>query len=310
MAIEEELEVELAYAWSPRYVLSRQLMRGEIEDARAILESWRRRRWRAATKAPAVTVVGTRACSSGSQAVGGRHSITPPSAHELAEQTQYQHARGWEGRVKALIEADLGLSRRHVPRPSDAWPSPDRLDRVVHDHEPGPLGRLEFALDDLEAAGGYLRDLPERLVAAGNNDPTLPVWADTIETLVALGELARAREYLEPYALRARIGSPWALAAAGRCRGLLCAAGGRARRRLRRIRARSGRRWTSTLPAERGRTLLCLGTVRRQAQQKKAAREALEQALAIFEDLGARLWAEKARASSAGSAGAAGHRRS
>ena len=36
--------------------------------------------------------------------------------------------------------------------------------------------------------------------------------------------------------------------------------------------------------------------VRRQAQQKKAAREALEQALAIFEELGARLWAEKARA--------------
>ena len=36
--------------------------------------------------------------------------------------------------------------------------------------------------------------------------------------------------------------------------------------------------------------------MRRQAQQKKAAREALEQALAIFEELGARLWAEKARA--------------
>ena len=50
------------------------------------------------------------------------------------------------------------------------------------------------------------------------------------------------------------------------------------------------------LPLERGRTLLCLGTVRRQAQQKKAAREALEQALAVFEELGARLWAEKTRA--------------
>jgi DNA-binding NarL/FixJ family response regulator len=36
--------------------------------------------------------------------------------------------------------------------------------------------------------------------------------------------------------------------------------------------------------------------VRRQAQQKKAAREALEQALGIFEELGARLWAERARA--------------
>ena len=53
---------------------------------------------------------------------------------------------------------------------------------------------------------------------------------------------------------------------------------------------------TEPFPLERGRTLLCLGVVRRQAQQKKAAREALEQALAIFEELGARLWAEKARA--------------
>ena len=34
----------------------------------------------------------------------------------------------------------------------------------------------------------------------------------------------------------------------------------------------------------------------RRAQQKKASRQALEQALAIFEDLGARPWAERARA--------------
>ena len=36
--------------------------------------------------------------------------------------------------------------------------------------------------------------------------------------------------------------------------------------------------------------------MRRQAQRRRAAREALEQALAIFEQLGAPLWAEKARA--------------
>ena len=41
---------------------------------------------------------------------------------------------------------------------------------------------------------------------------------------------------------------------------------------------------------------MSLGVVRRQASQKKAAREALEQALAIFDEMGARLWAEKARA--------------
>jgi DNA-binding NarL/FixJ family response regulator len=49
-------------------------------------------------------------------------------------------------------------------------------------------------------------------------------------------------------------------------------------------------------PFERARTLLCLGAVRRQAHQKKPARAALEQALEIFDELGAQLWAGKARA--------------
>jgi DNA-binding CsgD family transcriptional regulator len=43
------------------------------------------------------------------------------------------------------------------------------------------------------------------------------------------------------------------------------------------------------------RTLLSLGIVRRQAQQKRAAREALDRALAMFEELGAPTWAEKTR---------------
>jgi len=50
-----------------------------------------------------------------------------------------------------------------------------------------------------------------------------------------------------------------------------------------------------TMPFELGRTLLVQGGVRRRARQKRAAREALEQALGIFEELGARLWAEKTR---------------
>jgi DNA-binding CsgD family transcriptional regulator len=50
-----------------------------------------------------------------------------------------------------------------------------------------------------------------------------------------------------------------------------------------------------TYPLERARTLLCHGAALRQAQQRAAAREALEHATAIFEELGGRLWADKAR---------------
>ena len=56
----------------------------------------------------------------------------------------------------------------------------------------GALGRLELALGNLQAAGSYLRELPAQLLAAGYNDPVNPVWADSIETLAALGELELA----------------------------------------------------------------------------------------------------------------------
>jgi len=49
--------------------------------------------------------------------------------------------------------------------------------------------------------------------------------------------------------------------------------------------------WTYEL----GRTLLVLGSVQRRARSKSAARATLERALAIFESLGAKVWAEKTR---------------
>ena len=127
------------------------------------------------------------------------------------------------------------------------------------------------------------------------NDPTAPLWADAIETLIALGELEQARAYLEPYEANAqRLGSALARAGAARCRGLVLAADGDLAAGMAAFEASLAD--AASFPLECGRTLLCLGTVRRQAQQKRASREALEQALAIFEELGARLWAEKARA--------------
>ena len=49
------------------------------------------------------------------------------------------------------------------------------------------------------------------------------------------------------------------------------------------------------MPFERARTLLALGSTRRRAKRRRAARESLDEALAIFEELGARLSSEKAR---------------
>ena len=50
------------------------------------------------------------------------------------------------------------------------------------------------------------------------------------------------------------------------------------------------------LPLDRGRTLLALGAAQRRVKRRREARETLEEALAVFERIGAALWAERARA--------------
>ena len=296
--IEERLGLELEFVESPRVWLGRQLVRfGEIDRAAAIFEE------REATAA-ARGDEGTRTLllwyRSHVDWCAGRWQRAlelARAANELGQQTQFPHNPAWQGRVGGLVETDLGLVEAARASAQSALEfSQANADEYFAIASLGVLGRLELALGNLEAAGGYLRELPGRLLAGGVNDPASPVWADAIEALASLGELEQARAYLEPYELNARkLGSPWAMAAAARCRGLLAAGDGDLDGALEAFERALAELDRQPNPLERGRTLLCLGVVRRQARQKKAARETLEQALAIFEELGARLWAEKAR---------------
>src|SRR6201999_1418730 len=52
-------------------------------------------------------------------------------------------------------------------------------------------------------------------------------------------------------------------------------------------------------PFDRARTLLALGSVQRRGKRRAEARVSLESALAVFEELGAALWAQRARAETA-----------
>ena len=149
-------------------------------------------------------------------------------AHELGEQTLFPHNRGWVGRVKALIEVDLGLVDEARASAEDGLAfSRGTSNDVFTIMILGALGRLEFVLGNLDAAAGYLNELPAQLLAGSLNDPTQPIWADAIETLIALGELDPARACLERYeAVASRLGRPWAIASAARCRGLISGADG------------------------------------------------------------------------------------
>jgi DNA-binding NarL/FixJ family response regulator len=295
--IEERLGLKLRYYNSPRYAFAR-LLTGldEVDRARAIFEELEAKaaaRGDEDARALLLWPLSMLEWLVGRWQRAVEHATV---AEELTEQIDHPHGRIWMGHVKTLLAADLGLV-------GDARASAE--EGIAHAQESsfefwsimitGVLGRLELALGNLEAAGGYLRELPARFLAGGVNDPTAPLWADAIETLIALGELEQARAYLEPYEANAqRLGSALARAGAARCRGLVLAAEGGPATGMATLEASLAD--AAPYPLERGRTLLCLGTVRRQAQQKRSAREALEQALAIFEELGARLWAEKARA--------------
>ncbi len=297
--IEERLGLVLAYGESPSVSLSRRLIGlGELDRARAILE-------KARVAAAARGDDRLRRQLQGSLArlewFAGNWQLALDHidlSDDVESMAHLRHHRGYTGRLRAVAEADLGLvEQARASAAAGLAASEEMSDREWSILIRGVLGRLELMLGDVEAALGHLRELPAQLLSTGYEDPMAPVWADAIEALVAGAELEPARTYLDAYEASAgRIGSPWCLASAARCRGLLRAAEGDPAGAFAAFeQALTGLEGLS-FPLERGRTLLCLGTVRRQAQQKKAAREALEQALTIFEELGARLWAEKTRA--------------
>jgi DNA-binding CsgD family transcriptional regulator len=158
------------------------------------------------------------------------------------------------------------------------------------------LGLVALAAGDWAAAFQYSGELVDRFEDAGIAEPgAAPFYADYVEALVALGHFDAAEAVLERYQGRAEnLGRLSALASAWRCRGLLNAA------RSRRNDASSAfvtalvYHDQITMPFERARTQLCLGMALRRAKQKKSAREALGEARAVFAELGARIWAEKA----------------
>ena len=227
--IEESHGLVLEYNQSPRVYLARLLARlGELGRARAILEELEAQ---AAARGDEITRMVLIFYLSLVEWTAGRWQLAleyANAARELGEQVHTSTQRGWEGRVNALIEMDLGLIDEARASAENALAharavSNDAFILVTL----GVLGRLELVLGNIEAAASHLRELPARLLAGGVNDPTLPLWADAIETLVALGELEHASEYVEHYEANAhRLGSPLAREGALRCRGLLAAAEG------------------------------------------------------------------------------------
>jgi DNA-binding CsgD family transcriptional regulator len=158
------------------------------------------------------------------------------------------------------------------------------------------LGFAELSAGDPAAAHAALEPLTEVLPSLGLADPAgLPFLPDEIEALIALGELERAQPLIE---LLRRLGMvhdrPWAIAAAARGRGILATAQGDLEEATAALHEALTAHDRVEMPFERGRTLLALGRALRRRKQWSSARATLRQALALFEQTGAPLWAQAA----------------
>jgi DNA-binding CsgD family transcriptional regulator len=160
------------------------------------------------------------------------------------------------------------------------------------------LGLLELSLERFDSAHRVLGPIAADLEAGGVREPgSVRFIPDLIESLIALGRLEDAEGLLGTLERQARkVDRASALAAADRCRGLVAAARGDLDSAVVALQNALAQHKRVPMPFEEARTLLALGATRRRVRMKRPARETLEQALAIFEQLGARLWAERARA--------------
>jgi DNA-binding CsgD family transcriptional regulator len=159
------------------------------------------------------------------------------------------------------------------------------------------LGFIALSAGDNQAAHDHLERVARMTAAVGLGEPSVVKFLpDEIETLAALGEVGLAHTYTRQLQdAGASRGRAWALAAAARCRAHLAGIEGDYEGAQTACKEALMEHARLPMPFELGRTLLVKGMIERRAKSKSAAGESLAQALSIFEQLGAELWAGKAR---------------
>jgi DNA-binding CsgD family transcriptional regulator len=155
------------------------------------------------------------------------------------------------------------------------------------------LGDLELGLGRPAAAVEHYAAQADALRVRGIADVDLSPAPELVHAFLRVGRYEDAAEAAVDFLARAAAkGQPWALARAARCRGLLADAG-----ELERCFDEALRLHERTPDAfETARTQMDYGARLRRVRKRIRAREQLRAALATFERLGARSWADQAAA--------------
>ena len=302
IAIEVELTFPFSW-WDPAMDLGgAQVWADELDEARALLEAARQRAADTGDEDCAEAL-----CRLLAQLEVRAGNLARARAHAEAGMAIAEHKQaGWSLSshlfARALVAAhqgDVDLARKLTTRGlAMAEEVGEELYGILHHCV---LGFLELSLGDAGKALSHLEPLPTRLERLGIHEPREPgalvSEEDAIEALIGAGRVEEAEARLEPWeALGREIGRPRVLATAARARGLLAADRGDHDRAIASLEEAVGHHDRFPVPIERGRTLVALGTARRRAGQRRKARATLEEALELFEQIGARIWADRARA--------------
>jgi ATP/maltotriose-dependent transcriptional regulator MalT len=159
------------------------------------------------------------------------------------------------------------------------------------------LGFLETSLGNYDAALNALEPLLSRYAPSSN--PTEIFAAsflpDAVEALTGLGRADEAEPLVDALERNGRrLNRAWMLAVGARCRAMVLAARGDGKRAVQSARHALTEHDRLPMPFERARTQLLLGQL--VGRQRSEATAILRDALAVFEELGTSLWADRARA--------------
>jgi DNA-binding NarL/FixJ family response regulator len=159
------------------------------------------------------------------------------------------------------------------------------------------LGVALMMTGDAGAACRAFLSLQERIRTAGARNPgAFPVAPDLIQALTLTGSTDQAQDELATLRDQAvRQDNAWAHAAALRADGYVQFARGEDSSAAEAF-DRAARAFASlAMPFDQARSLTALGQAQRRLRRKREARETLEAAAALFEELGSPGWAELAR---------------
>lgn len=161
------------------------------------------------------------------------------------------------------------------------------------------LAEVELRSGDLETAHARLegqREWLKSVMFGSAGYSRAHVWSLDAEALLALGQDEEAAQVLAELRSRAEACESDNLRAiASRIDGMLIAARGDLPAAIEAMDRAIALHLRLPRPFEHGRTLLEKGSIERRAKRKSAAKQTLEEALAILEPLGAEVWASRAR---------------